>query len=51
LPVLIQRVVIMEVKYSMGGTLAAVLLFSVLLINLLSIFLLTRMRKQRLVIT
>jgi putative spermidine/putrescine transport system permease protein len=51
LPVLIQRVVIMEVKYSMGGTLAAILLVSVLLINLLSIFLITRMRKQRLVIT
>ncbi len=51
LPVLIQRVVIMEVKYSMGGTLAAVLLISVLLINLLSIYLMTRMRKQRLVIT
>jgi putative spermidine/putrescine transport system permease protein len=51
LPVLIQRVVIMEVKYSMGGTLAAILLFSVLLINLLSIYLVTRMRKQRLVIT
>ena len=51
LPVLIQRVVIMEVKYSMGGTLAAVLLLSVLMINLLSIYLLTRMRKQRLVIT
>lgn len=51
LPVLIQRIVIMEVKYSMGGTLAAVLLVSVLLINLLSIFLITRMRKQRLVIT
>jgi len=51
LPVLIQRIVIMEVKYSMGGTLAAILLVSVLLINLLSIFLITRMRKQRLVIT
>ena len=51
LPVLIQRIVIMEVKYSMGGTLAAILLISVLLINLLSIFLITRMRKQRLVIT
>jgi hypothetical protein len=41
----------MEVKYSMGGTLAAILLVSVLLINLLSIFLITRMRTQRLVIT
>lgn len=51
LPVLIQRVVIMEVKYSMGGTLAAVLVVSVLLINILSIYLVTRMRKQRLVIT
>ncbi|MFO1283554.1 MAG: ABC transporter permease [Burkholderiales bacterium] len=47
LPVLIQRTVIMESKYSMGGTLAAVLVVSVLLINLLSVWLLQRMRATR----
>lgn len=50
LPVLIQRMVMMEVKYSMGATVAAVLLFSVLLINLLSIYLIRRFRTARLVI-
>ncbi len=50
LPVLIQRVVIMEAKYGMGGTLSAVLLFSVLLINILSLFLLWNMRKQRMIV-
>jgi ABC-type spermidine/putrescine transport system permease subunit I len=47
LPVLIQRSVIMESKYSMGGTLAAVLVVSVLLINLFSVWLLKRMRATR----
>ena len=51
LPVLIQRVVIMEAKYSMGGTLAAVLLISVVMINVLSIFAIMRLRRHRLVIT
>ena len=50
LPVLIQRTVMMEVKYSMAGTLSAVLLVSVLLINLLSIILIRRLRAARLVI-
>ena len=50
LPVLIQRTVMMEVKYSMAATMAAVLLFSVLLINLLSIYLLRRLRAARMVI-
>ena len=47
LPVLIQRTVIMETKYAMGGTLAAVLVVSVLVINLLSILVLKRMRASR----
>jgi putative spermidine/putrescine transport system permease protein len=47
LPVLIQRTVIMETKYSMGGTLAAILVVSVLLINLLSVLLFKRMRATR----
>tara|TARA_B100000315_G_scaffold215629_1_gene215027 strand:- start:76 stop:930 length:855 start_codon:yes stop_codon:yes gene_type:complete len=51
LPVLIQRTVIMESKYSMGGTLAMVLLVVVVLINLLSLFLLRRMRVTKQVIS
>ena len=51
LPVLIQRTVMMEVKYSMAATQAAVLLFAVLLINLLSVYLLRRFRTARLVVT
>lgn len=50
LPVLIQRTVMMEIKYAMSGTLAAVLLVSVLLINLFSIFLIRRFKAARLVI-
>ncbi len=50
LPVLIQRTVMMEVKYSMAGTLSAVLLVTVLLINLLAIILIRRFRAARLVI-
>jgi len=50
LPVLIQRTVMMEIKYSMAGTLAAVLLVTVLLINLLSIYLIRRLQSARLVI-
>jgi putative spermidine/putrescine transport system permease protein len=50
LPVLIQRTVMMEVKYSMAGTLSAVLLVTVLLINLLSIILIRRLHAARLVI-
>ena len=46
LPVLIQRTVMMEIKYSMAGTLAAVLLVTVLLINLLSIYLIRRLTNQ-----
>lgn len=50
LPVLVQRVVMMEVKYSMGGTLAAVLLVTAIIINLLSVLLLRRLRAARLVV-
>ena len=51
LPVLIQRTGIMEAKYSMGGTLAAVLLVAVILINLLSVIVFRRLRATRFVIT
>jgi ABC-type spermidine/putrescine transport system permease subunit I len=47
LPVLVWRTILLEVKYGMGGTLAAVLLVSVLLINLVSILLLSRFRAAR----
>ena len=47
LPVLIQRTIMMEVKYSMAGTLAAVLLVAVILINILSVVLLKQMRIAR----
>lgn len=50
LPVLVQRVTMMEVKYAMGGTLAAVLLLTTLVINVLSVLLLRRLRAARLVI-
>jgi ABC-type spermidine/putrescine transport system permease subunit I len=50
LPVLIQRSVIIETKYGMGATLAAVLLVAVILINLVSVFLVKRLRAARLVI-
>lgn len=50
LPVLIQRSVILETKYGMGATLAAVLLVAVVLINLVSVYLLRRFRTARLVI-
>ncbi|MCG8358871.1 MAG: ABC transporter permease [Kiloniellales bacterium] len=50
LPVLVQRVVMMELKFSMGATLAAILLVSVIAINLLSIFILRRMKAAHLVV-
>jgi len=50
LPVLIWRTILLEVRYGMGGTLAAVLLVSVLLINVLSLVALVRLRAARLVV-
>ena len=50
LPVLIQRSVIVETKYGMGATFAAVLLVSVIVINLVSVSLVKRLRAARLVI-
>ncbi len=51
LPVLIQRTVILDANYSIAGTIAAILLVSVVLINLLSILALRRLRATRWVIT
>ena len=50
LPVLVHRVVMMELKFSMGATLAAILLVSVIAINLLSVFMLRRMKAAHLVV-
>jgi putative spermidine/putrescine transport system permease protein len=47
LPVLIQRTIIVDNRYAMGGTLACVLLVSVMLINILSVLLLKRWRFAR----
>jgi putative spermidine/putrescine transport system permease protein len=51
LPVLIQQTVIADAKYAMGATLSAILLMIVLLINLLSVFLVQRLRAARLGVT
>lgn len=50
LPVLIQRTILLEVKYGMAGTVSAILLIAVLLINLLGIFMLRRFRAGRRVV-
>jgi putative spermidine/putrescine transport system permease protein len=47
LPVLIQRTIIVDNRYAMGGALACVLLVSVMLINVLSVLLLKRWRFAR----
>lgn len=47
LPVLIQRTIILENRYAMGATLAAVLLVSALLVNLISALVLMRFRVTR----
>lgn len=47
LPVLIQRTVILDTKYGMGGALAVVLLVAGLLINLVSLYAVTRLRASR----
>jgi putative spermidine/putrescine transport system permease protein len=51
LPVLIQRTMLLDVKYGMAGALAAVLLVSVVALNLLSIALLRRFRAARMVVS
>lgn len=51
LPVLIQRTVLLDVKYGMAGALAAVLLVSVVALNLLSMAILKRFRAARMVVS
>lgn len=47
LPVLIQRTVILETKYGMGAALSVVLLVAGVLINLLSLYAVTRLKASR----
>jgi putative spermidine/putrescine transport system permease protein len=51
LPVLIQRTMLLDVKYGMAGALAAVLLLSVVALNLLSVAILKRFRAARMVVS
>lgn len=51
LPVLIQRTMLLDVKYGTAGALAAVLLAFVVVLNLLSIAVLRRFRGSRLVVS
>lgn len=51
LPVLIQRTLLMDVKYGMAGALSAFLLVSVLLINAASVLALRRFRSARLLVS
>lgn len=50
LPVLIWRTILLQVKYGMGSALSAILLVFVLLINVATIWLVTRLRRGRLAV-
>ena len=50
LPVVIERTIVLETEYAMGGTLSAILLVTVLLINIASVILVRRLRAARLVV-
>ena len=49
-PVVIERTIVLETTYAMGGTLSAILLGTVLLINAVSVLLVRRLRAARLVV-
>ena len=51
LPVVIERTIVLDSQYAMGGALSAILLVCVLLINIVSILLVRRLRAARLVVT
>lgn len=51
LPVLIQRTMLLDVKYGMAGALSAVLLVAVVTLNLLSVAVLKRFRAARMVLS
>jgi putative spermidine/putrescine transport system permease protein len=48
LPVVIERTIVLDNQYAMGGTLSAILLFAVLLINIVSVLMVRRLRAARL---
>ncbi len=50
LPVVIERTIVLQTEYGMGSTLSAILLGSVLIINIVSVLLVRRMRAARLVV-
>jgi putative spermidine/putrescine transport system permease protein len=50
LPVLIQQTAMVQIKYGLAGALSAVLVVAVLLINLVSVFALSRLRAARLAV-
>jgi len=50
-PVLIQQSLLVHVEYGMSATLSSMLLMFVLVINLVSVFLVTRIRAARLAVT
>jgi putative spermidine/putrescine transport system permease protein len=51
LPVVIERTIVLDNQYAMGGTLSAILLFAVLLINIASVLMVRRLRAARLVVS
>lgn len=51
LPVVIERTIVLNSEYAMGGTLSAILLVAVLLINIVSVVAVQRLRAARLVVS
>jgi len=51
LPVVIERTIVLESAYAMGGALSAILLLAVLLINIASVLLVRRLRAARLAVS
>jgi putative spermidine/putrescine transport system permease protein len=51
LPVVIERTIVLDNQYAMGGTLSAILLIAVLLINIVSVLMVRRLRAARLVVS
>lgn len=51
LPVVIERTIVLDNQYAMGGTLSAILLIAVLLINIASVLMVRRLRAARLVVS
>ena len=51
LPVVIERTIVLDNQYAMGGTLSAILLIAVLLINIASVLMVRRLRAARLMVS